>query len=166
MGKHLTRILAVCPAGFYAMGLILSSWELALTGMLLLWLFLAGVWIESYGAKHAWFLKLLGKCTNQMPVRVMDYIGKITYVLAKPLDRGVFEARLHDGRVGHLILLPNGFVDPRCGASFCYIWQPLDLRIRAQMVLSSRDEWPNWEEFGTMPHLRKIETREQAMSRG
>ena len=75
---------------------------------------------------------------DSMPVELINYKGISTFVLARPLDEHRYWSYLYENsRIGKVVMLANGVVDPSCESSFIYCWIPMNPQDRAQFLLSN-----------------------------
>lgn len=110
--------------------------------------------------KNTWWIRLWAWVTGLTPVQIMDFTHEVTYTLVKQMPDQSYEGYLSfHFQEGGIRLLPNGFVDPDCDMSFCYIWHPLDSQLQTQLQLSYSDVWPNWDAWRRMDHVSMMEHR-------
>ncbi len=122
----------------------------------------AYMWITLKCTKNPRAAKTLAWILDQHAVEVMDYESQLRYTVVCRDGTG-FEGYTHPlYKIGQLRLLPNGYVDPNCAASFFYLWRPLDRSLEIELLLCSTTVWPDWDSFAQMGHYNKIVQRRQA----
>lgn len=110
---------------------------------------------------HPLVLRMAALMTGTEVVRVMDFCHEERLCLARDIGQGRYEAWwnwMHHS--GHLVLMENGVVHPRCDACFCYAWRPLDKGLETLMMLRS-DRWISWDQWRSMDHLEMLTVRRE-----
>jgi len=113
---------------------------------------------QTYGEYH---VRVWAWITGLTAVKVMDYAHEVKYTLVEHQADGTWVGHLNFSfKTGLIRLWPNGYVDPECACSFCYIWHPVDADLTTQLQLTHWDSWPNWSHWLTMSHLDMVIYRE------
>ncbi len=124
----------------------------------------AHMWITLKCTKNPRAAKILAWILDQHAVEVMDCDSQSRLTLVRRTDSGL-EGHTHPlYKMGELRMLPNGYVDPTCAASFFYVWRPLDRSLEIELRLSCPTPWPNWDSFAQMSHIDKIVQRRKALA--
>lgn len=126
----------------------------------------AYVWITIKCTKNPRAAKTLAWILDQHAVEVMDCDSQSRLTMVRRTGAG-FQGYTHPiYKIGELLLLPNGYVDPTCVASFFYVWRPLDRELEIELLLGCRTPWPDWDSFAEMHHMDKIVQRRKALADG
>lgn len=124
----------------------------------------AYMWITVNCTKNPRAAKTLAWILDRHVVEVMDCDSQSRLTLVSRTAAG-FEGHIYPlYKIGELRLLPNGYVDPTCVASFFYVWRPLDSSLEIELRLSCSSLWPNWNSFAQMSHIDKNVQRRKAVA--
>lgn len=121
-------------------------------------------WIHLKCTKVKRAAEILAWLTNRHAVELLDSEGLTRYTVVSR-DGADFEGWIHPlYQIGQLRLLSNGFADPKSGASFIYLWRPLDRALAIELALSSPKPWPNWSSFASLNSYAKITERRRMLA--
>lgn len=112
---------------------------------------------------HPLVMRTAALMSGTTVVRVMDFVHEERLCLARETGQGRWEAWWNwMQHSGHLVLLENGVVDPRCDACFCYAWRPLDPDLETLLILRA-DRWISWDQWRSMEHHQMLATRREIL---
>ena len=118
------------------------------------------LWILCKFEKYELLVKIWATYTGRTAVRVMDFNHDVIHTLVKQQADGSYVGyHNHILKLGHMRLMPNGYVDPECDTAWCYIWQPVDSELACQLQLSYWDSWPNWDSWKELDHVHMVGSR-------
>ena len=108
-----------------------------------------------FNDNKAWIMRLRSLFQpGTMPVEIVDYKCERRYTIARPMGDGRFWAYTYDvSKVGKVIMLSNGVIDPDCDSSFMYLWMPLDRHDRTMFVLANN--------FPDLEHLQQCSEQDR-----
>lgn len=148
-----TLFLALVP-----MVLIWIHVNWALGMFLLLFLFNCVCFFIQVGKNSAWMVKWIARVSACKAVELMDHAGRTYYTVAHFDEPHMGWCHVYwQTGVGHVRLLPTGYVHAESESSFVYIWRYVDRADQTELALSY--DQPDWSAWTHMDHETKIAHR-------